>query len=178
MVDRSKEFSFDESDDFDLEATEQFKESVDAFKRATWGQPFQVLVDSGISLPPPDALTDSELKAKLWEVVNALALMGAYLEHTDHLTDRELYVVLWGDVLHEEMAIQSGMGSMAFYIDMAGSGGEADLEAYLKYYADDEERVFWKSECSGEGFPDRESLPFDRDRLLPRPGAELNAKVH
>jgi hypothetical protein len=129
-------------------------------------------------LPSPDELADSALKAKLWEVIGALALMGAYLEHTDHLSDRELYVVLWGDVLREEMAIQSGIGSMACYIDLVGSGGKGDLESYLKYYADDEDRVFWKSECPGEALPDRELLPFDRDRLLPRPGTDSNSGVH
>ena len=56
------------------------------------------MVESGISLPPPDELADSALNAELCEVINALALMGAYLEHTDHLSDRELYLLLWGDV--------------------------------------------------------------------------------
>ena len=44
----------------------------------------------GIALPAPEELTDAQLSAKLWEVIEALAFLGAYLEHTDHLSDREL----------------------------------------------------------------------------------------
>lgn len=107
MVKRNKEISFNESDDCSTEVQEQFQKNVDAFDQANWNQPYQVLVESGISLPPPDELADSDLNAKLCEVINALALMGAYLEHTDHLSDRELCLLLWGDVLREQLVIQS-----------------------------------------------------------------------
>ncbi len=85
MGKKNKEISFGEFDDCSTETLEQFQKNVAAFERAKWCQPFQVLVESGISLPPSSGLSDAELYAKLWEVIKALALMGVYLEHTDHL---------------------------------------------------------------------------------------------
>lgn len=178
MVKRSKEISFDESGDCPTEVQEQFQRNVDAFEQAKWSQPFQVLVDSGISLPPPVDLTDAELNAKLWEVINALALMGAYLEHTDHLSDRELYTLLWGDVLLEEMVIQSPTVTLACHIDLIGSGIEEDNNIYLKYYADEDDRTLWVKEFSDDPVPGRELLPFDRDRQLPKPDMEEKFDVH
>jgi hypothetical protein len=178
MVKKSKEISFDEPDDCDTEGQAQFKENVDAFEQAKWSQPFQVLVDSGMCLPPADKLIDSELKTKLWEIISSLALLGAYLEHTDHLSDRELYVLLWGDVLREEMAIQSGVGTLACHIDLIGSGSEEDNKIYLKYYADEDDRILWIDEYPEEPLPTRESPPFDRDRLLPKPDPDGKFGVH
>lgn len=56
----------------------------------SWTPLCDTLAEIGIALPPPEDLTDGQLSAKLWEVIEALAFLGAYLEHTDHLSDREL----------------------------------------------------------------------------------------
>lgn len=146
MIRKNKEISFDESGDCPAEIQEQFQKNIDAFEQATWSQPFQVLVESGISLPAPDVLAKDELHAKLWEIIDALALMGAYLEHTDHLSDRELYSLLWGDVLLEETVIQSPSFTLDCHIDLIGSGSEEDNDIYLKYYADENDRILWLKE--------------------------------
>ena len=178
MVKKNKEFSFDESGDCPTEIQEQFQKNIDAFEQATWSQPFQILVESGISLPVPDVLAENELHAKLWEVINALALRGAYLEHTDHLSDRELYSLLWSDVLLEETVIQSPSFSMDCHIDLIGSGSEEDNDIYLKYYADENDRTLWFNEYPGEIVPDHEPLPFNRDCQLPKPDWGENFGVH
>ena len=178
MVNKNKKISFDESGDCPTEIQEQFQKNIDAFEQATWSQPFQILVESGISLPVPDVLAENELHAKLWEVINALALMGAYLEHTDHLSDRELYSLLWGDVLLEETVIQSPSFTLDCHIDLIGSGSQEDNDIYLKYYADEDDRAFWVKESPGETVPDHETLPFNRDRQLPKPGREENFGMH
>jgi len=178
MVKRNKEISFDESCDCSTEVQEQFKKNVDAFEQAKWGQPFQILVESGISLPPHGELADTELNSKLWEVINALALMGVYLEHTDHLSDRELYILLLGDVLLEEMVFQSGDMNLTCHIDLIGSGSEDDNNIYLKYYAGEDDRTLWVKEFPDESVPGREQLPFDRDRHLPKPDPEAKFDVH
>jgi len=178
MVKRNKEISFDETGDCSKEVQEQFQKNIDAFEQAKWSQPFQVLVESGISLPPPGELADTELNPKLWEVINALALMGAYLEHTDHLNDRELYTLLWDDVLLEEMVFQSGDMNMACHIDLIGSGSEEDNDIYLKYYAGEDERTLWVKEFPDEPVPSRERPPCDRDRHLPKPDPEEKFDVH
>lgn len=179
MAKRNNEISFDESDDCSAEFQEQFQKNVDAFEQAKWSQQFQVLIESGISLPPPDELADAELNAKLWEVINALAFMGAYLEHTDHLSDRELYILLWSDVLLEETVIQSPSVTMTCHIDLIGSGSEGDNNIYLKYYADEDDRILWVQDFPEELLPSREELPFDRDRQLPtKPDTEEKFDVH
>jgi len=172
MVKRNKDISFGESENCSTEIQEKFQKQIEAFEEAKWSQPFQILVDSGISLPPPDELPDTELNAKLWEVINALALMAACLEHTDHLNDRELYTLLWNDILLEEMFFQSGDVNMVCHIDLIGSGSEEDNTLYLKYYADENERAYWASDFPDEPVPCREKLPFDRDRHLPKPSSE------
>lgn len=173
-----KEIYFNESGDCSTEIQEQFRKNVDAFEQAKWGQPFQILVESGISLPSPDELADTGLNAKLWEIINALALMGAYLEHTDHLNDRELYILLWGDILLEEMVFQSGAMNLACHIDLIGNGSEEDNNIYLKYYADEDDRTLWVKEFPDEPVPSRETLPFDRDRQLPKPNPEEKFDMH
>ncbi|MBI5626061.1 MAG: hypothetical protein HY935_02485 [Nitrosomonadales bacterium] len=178
MANINKEILFDESGDCSTEIQEQFEKNIDAFEQATWSQTFQVLVDSGIHLPAPDELADTELHAKLWEVINALALMGAYLEHTDHLSNRELYSLLWGDILLEETVIQSPSFTMDCHIDLIGSGSEEDNAIYLKYYASEDDRAFWVKEFPGEPVPVQKPLPFNRDRLLPKPDPEEKFGVH
>lgn len=178
MVKSNNEISFDELGDCSTEIQEQLQKNIDAFEQAAWSQPFQVLVESGISLPVPDELADADLHAKLWEVINALALMGAYLEHTDHLSDRELYILLWGDILLEETVMQSPTVTMFCHIDLIGSGSEEDNNVYLKYYADEGDRSLWVKEFPGEPLPSQERLPFDRDRQLPKPDPEEKFGVH
>lgn len=178
MTKKNKENFFDESADCSTEVQEQFQKYVDAFEQAKWSQPLQVLVESGISLPPPDELPDTELNAKLWEVINALALMGSYLEHTDHLSDRELYTLLLDDILLEETVFPSNEMNMVCHIDLIGSGSEEDNNIYLKYYADEDDRSFWIKEFPDEPVPSRERLPFDRDSQLPKPDRKEKFNLH
>jgi hypothetical protein len=178
MATKIEKISFEVLDSCSADAQEQFNENVGAFEQAKWEQPFRVLVESGVSLPPPGELTDSELKDKLWGAIDSLALMGVYLEHTDHLSDRELYLLLWGDVLREEMAIQSGISTLACHVDLIGSGSTEDNDIYLKYYAHDDDRILWTKEFPEEPVPRRESPPFDRDRQLPKPDSENISGIH
>jgi hypothetical protein len=168
----------DKLGDSPAEVEEQFWKKVVAFEQATWSQPFQILLGSGISLPSPHKLDDTELSAKLWEVINALALLHVYLDHTDHLSDRELYAQLWDDSLREEMALQPNDANFACHIDMIGSGSEEDNNIYLKYYADEDERSRWAKEWPDETVPSQERLPFDRDGHLPQSGLGEEFGVH
>ena len=168
---------FEDDEHCPTELLEQFHKNVEAFEQARWSTAFQVLLDSGIALPPPDELSDTELHAKLWEVIKALALMDAYLEYTDHLSDRELYTLLWGDILLEETVFPSGELQMVCHIDIIGSGSEEDSALYLKYYADEDDRALWAKDLYDEPLPSRERPPFDRDRHLPKPGTTVVRKV-
>jgi hypothetical protein len=46
-------------------------------------------------------MSESQLSAKLDELVRHMALLGIYLSSTDHLSDRELYRRLWAELLRE-----------------------------------------------------------------------------
>ncbi|HEV8714525.1 MAG TPA: hypothetical protein VGX03_17070 [Candidatus Binatia bacterium] len=146
-----------------------FWEHVVAFEQAKWISPFEMLVNGGLSLPPPAELDDAQLTAKLWEVIQGLALLGAYLHNTDHLSDRELYEHLWNDFLREPAVLQPDNPDFAYHFDVIGSGSEEDTFIYLKYYADEEERRQWAKEWPEDALPEHEQPPFDRDRHLPTP---------
>lgn len=123
-----------------------------------------------MSLPPPEELDDTQLRTRLSEVIQGLALFGAYLHHTDHLSERELYAHLWHDFLREPAVLQPDNPDFAYHLDVIGSGSEEDNDIYLKYYADEKERRQWAKEWPDDTLPEHEQPPFDRDRHLPTPG--------
>ncbi len=150
------------------ELKEKFWEYVLAFEEGQHAPLFASLVDGGLILPAPDELADQDLTKKLWEVIYALALLGVFLHNTDHFNDRELYEELWEDSLREESFIQPNNQDYACHIDMVGSGSEEDQFTFLKYYADEEERKWWRSEYPQDDFPASEPTPYDRDCHLPK----------
>src|SRR3989442_2151907 len=89
------------SPDCPAEIQEQFWKQVLAFEHAPEVQPFELLVQSGFSLPPQGDIDDSQLTVALSEAIRGMAALGMYLYSTDHLSDRELYAHLWSDVLRE-----------------------------------------------------------------------------
>ena len=62
---------------------------------------FDRLDASGVALRAPEDLDESQITAKLWEIIGALAALGVYLHSTDHLSDRQLYCYLWGTALRD-----------------------------------------------------------------------------
>lgn len=68
----------------------------------------------------------------MWEVIEGLAFLGAYLEHTDQLSDRELYRQLFDEELSEAALIAPVDPDSAWYIDLIGSGSEADIALFLR----------------------------------------------
>jgi hypothetical protein len=149
------------------EMQETFWKQVLALEATPAVEPLQKLVESGMTLPSPEALDDTALTSKLWEVIHGLASLGVYLYFTDHLSDRELYVRLWHDVLRDPMELTDDDGS-AWYVDMASGGSEEDSLVYLKYYADEDARRWWTQEWPDDSLPPAEKPPFDRDRHLPQ----------
>jgi hypothetical protein len=152
-----------------LKEEEAFLEHI-LFMEGVGEQPlFDALERGGIQLPPAASMDDERLKTKLWEVINAMALLGNYLERTDHLSDRQLYELLWTELLREPASICPNNPNAACHIDILGGCSEEDLMLNLKYYADEEERFDWAEEFHGCIIPPHEPLPFDRDRYLPAP---------
>ena len=151
------------------ETEEAFWKQVVDYEEAPWTTHFQQLENAGVSLPPPDSLKDEQLTAKLWEVIQKLALLHVFIEQTDHLSDRELYTRLWTDILKEETKALPLAANSAYHIQLLGSGSEEDNLLYLKYYADDDWRRHWHEDFPSDPIPVHENLPYDRDRSLPKP---------
>lgn len=150
------------------EIRRQFWENVVAYEEAPEHRPYDILIESGLSLPPPDELDDAQLTAKLWELIGALDLMGVYLERTDHLSDRQLYSHLLNDALREEFFILHNIPNSAWHLDIAESSSEEIMQNHLQYYADDAERAQWADDWPESEMPEPKPLPYDRDRHLPR----------
>ncbi|HLW52061.1 MAG TPA: hypothetical protein VKW06_04385 [Candidatus Angelobacter sp.] len=156
-------------DDCPSEVEEAFWKQLVDYEEAPWTTNFQQLENAGVSLPPPDSLRDEELTAKLWEVIQKLALLHVFIEQTDHLSDRELYIHLWTDSLREETKALPLAANSACHVQILGSGSEEDNLLYLKYYADDDFRRQWQEDFPSDPIPRHEDPPYDRDRLLPTP---------
>lgn len=150
----------------DLE--EEFLRHILEYEKAQPISLLQILQNAGLHVAAPDSLNDAELTAKLWEVIERMSSMGAYLLHTNHLSDRELYIYLYTDGLREEATLFPEDPSYAYTLDIAGSGNQEDQEIYFRYYADEDYRNQWRTSWPDDLIPDHEDPPFDRDAKLPK----------
>ena len=155
-------------DDCSAETEETFWKHLVDYEEAPWTTHFQQLENAGVSLPAPDSLKDAELTAKLWDVIQKLALLHVFIEQTDHLSDRELYTYLLNDCLREETKAMPMAANSAYHIQLLSSGSDEDNFLYLKYYADNDWRRQWHKDWPKDPMPNHEDPPYDRDRLLPK----------
>ena len=147
---------------------EEFLRNVLEYETAEPISLFRLLENSGLNIPAPDQLDNTTLTAKLKEVIQRMATLGAYLLNTNHLSDRELYEYLYHDGLREEAVLFPENPSYAYMIDLTGSGSDEDNHTYLKYYADEEHRRQWAHDWPDDPLPQHEDPPFDRDSTLPK----------
>src|SRR3954453_13247365 len=104
----------DDSDDLE----EEFLDYVVAFEREEPKDLSVILPEAGVALPPPETLSDSELNAKLWEVINMLSLLGTFSKNPTNLSTGELYPGLWPEFRHDPMALTPNTAPFACHIDM------------------------------------------------------------
>lgn len=161
------EMSHWQAPDCPPELAEQFLKNVVEFESAGDTTHFKLLQARGIELPAPKDLSDAQIKAKLDEIIHALAELNTFVCSTDHLSDRALYDVLWTDVLHE-WTPDSQLPGMNTVLDLVSGGSAQDIVDWLRYYADDESRARWQESFPEETMLPREKPPFDRDRHLPK----------
>jgi len=155
-------------EDVPADIEEEFLRHVLEYETAQPITLLSLLENSGLEIPLPADLDDTDLHAKLLEIIERMASMGAYLLHTNHLSDRELYVQLYDDSLREEAVLFPENSSYVYMIDLTGSGSDEDNQVYLKYYADEEHRKQWAVDWPDDPMPPHEDPPFDRDRHLPQ----------
>ena len=165
-----KELGDEISHESDLPADmeEEFLKHILAFETAEQLTLMQWLENAGSHVPAPEELADDALTTKLWEVINRMASLGAYLHHTNHLSDRELYSYLYYDALQEPTVLFPENPGYVYGIDVVGSGSDEDMEIYMKYYADEEYREKWAKDFPDFSMPPREVTAFDRDKDLPK----------
>jgi hypothetical protein len=156
------------SEDDPKDPKEAFLGSIAAYESREPQPLLDVLAESGVTLPAPEELDDSQIGAKLWELIHGLSLAGTFLHNTDHLSDRELYTELWNEELREPTVLMPEDTSFAWHIDMVGSGSPEHTHLYLKYYADERARRSWKEDWPEDEVPEHEDPPYDRDRRLPK----------
>ena len=155
-----------ESEEMPLEMREAFLGNVVSYEQAGWVTHLKLLAEDGFHVTPPEELDDQQLPDALWALIRAMAAGRVYLYHTDHLSDRELYRWLWEEVLPEETkAMPKGFGWNC-HLDATDC---ADADQFLRYYADEDEREHWLKHSPDLEMPPRETPPYDRDRLLPKP---------
>src|SRR6185503_17194225 len=114
------------------EVEEGFWKYIVDYEEAPWTTHFQQLENAGVALPAPDSLKDEELTAKLWEIIQKLALMRVFISQTDHLSDREFYTHLWTESLREETKAMPMAANSAYHIELLGSYSEEDMRLFLK----------------------------------------------
>ena len=147
---------------------EEFLRHVLEYETAEQISLFRLLENAGLEIPAPEQLDDTALTAKLQDIIQRMATLGAYLLHTNHLSDRALYEYLYHEELREEAVLFPENPSYAYMIDLTGSGSDEDNQTYLKYYADEEYRNQWALDWPDDPKPQHEDPPFDRDSSLPQ----------
>ena len=144
------------------------EEQLRAAEPENWTPPAEQLAEENIPLLPPEEITDETLEPILWELLHNLALRGFYVLHTDHLSDRELYAELWTRGLREPAHLPGRNPRGGWFHDFLGSGGEDDMQLWLRYYASDEERAKHAREWPTTPLPPKEKRSFNRDWRLPK----------
>lgn len=147
---------------------EEFLKHILAFETAEEMSLMEWLTNAGLEVPAPEELDDAELEEKLWQVINRMASLGAYLHHTNHLSNRELYSYLYRDGLREPTVLFPENPGFVYGIDLVGSGSEEDTELYMRYYADEDYRSQWVKDFPDYVLPPHEDPPYDRDEHLPK----------
>jgi hypothetical protein len=124
------------------------------------------LLDSGVSVPAPDDLSDNELSPKLWEVIHGLLALRVSIGNTDHLSDRALYTLLYNETLDSTQVVVGMEQTMT--IDMTETGAYEDgLRTYLTYYASEKERRRYAKIFPKMHIPPHCEPPRRRDHLIP-----------
>ena len=101
---------------------------------------------------------DAQVKQKLHQVIGRLYEKNIVLVHTDPLSDRELYCLIARDILpaYEKKIVASDRVIHWQCLDIV-----VNEEAWLRFYASEEEREQWAAE-NWLKLPPREPLPYPR----------------
>ena len=105
---------------------------------------------NGWMLPAAATLTPGQVQSLIQKTMERLAGMHAYVEFTDHLSDTELYEELDEIIKEYPLTIWPDDVGAAVSISLI----EGDTEAWLKYYASEKERTWYKKFYRTEQLPE------------------------
>jgi hypothetical protein len=129
--------------------------------------------DGPISTLREQLVRTGPVPTELWPLLERLADINVVIECTDHLDDAALYEFLQQEL---DRPTEDLAGTTAvMHIDVIGGFSEEDIQNYLRYYADDEDREGFFQHDDTAVMPPRETPPFDRDRHLPQARCEREA---
>ncbi|HTQ12221.1 MAG TPA: hypothetical protein VMI31_19310 [Fimbriimonadaceae bacterium] len=117
----------------------------------------------------PEALNDEDLPAALERLVLDLSWLHVYLHATDHLPDRELYSQIFEHVHQNDTDLWPDDPGSAISISFISHGTDEELQIFLRYYADETEREWWKEHYPGLNMPIAELPPYPRPWVPDRP---------
>lgn len=81
---------------------QSYLEDIVAFESVETGVPlFEGLQQNGVELPDPETLGEEESRAKVIEILEALAELKVFIIGDDGMSGRKLYSVLWKETLWE-----------------------------------------------------------------------------
>jgi hypothetical protein len=111
-----------------------------------------------LTLPLPDKLDDQQVREHLWDTIHKLYDQRIVLDFTDHLSDRALYCVIYRDILpSREKKIDLPKNFLHWHcLDPSD-----EPDAWLRYYASEEERRGWAEE-TGMPLPPSQAPPYPR----------------
>jgi len=115
-----------------------------------------------LTMPAPESLDEAELHEVLWKTIEKMYKKRIVLDFTDHLSDRQLYCLICRDILptHEKKIEGS-----RHYLHWDCADVANNPEAWLRFYATEEERELWAEETH-RALPPSERPPHPRN--LPR----------
>lgn len=129
-----------------------------------WGIDLRPIVEESLGAPAdPSVLSDTELSSCLGRLVDLLAQYHLCLTTTNHLTDRDLYREIMTKVLAEPVGIGPDPVGGLLYHECC----PCDSDAYLMYYADEDNRQELAAEFDLT-LPDKRPLVSDRDIWIER----------
>jgi len=121
-------------------------------------------------LPPdPASLSDAALTLALERLVLDLSWLNVYLHATDHMSDRELYSQIVEHVEYNETPLWPDDPGSAISISFISHGTDEELQIFLRYYADETEREWWKEHYPSLPIPTSELPPYPRPWVPERP---------
>lgn len=139
----------------------EFLASMLAWERAP-ALPISQWFTPELVIPAPAELDDEAIHARLWEAIERLHEARIALDFTDHLSDRQLYTLIYRDILP---SYEKKLDLPEHFLHWNCADAEDTPDAWLRYYASDEEREGWSE---SQPLPPKEVPPYPR--VLPRGG--------